>query len=73
MSDAAPKFDYVRELIGTACRCGAPKKTRMTFCTRCYFALPKRMRDNLYRDVGSGYEQAYDAAAKLLDEKKTTA
>ncbi len=59
----------VAELQGTACRCGASKKAKQTFCRACYFALPKGQREALYHRVGNGYEAAYAAAILTLTEK----
>jgi hypothetical protein len=64
--------ELARELAGTKCRCGATKypasTARQTFCGRCYFKLPKEMQQALYRRLGSGYAEAYDAAVKFLAE-----
>jgi hypothetical protein len=57
----------IRELFGTTCRCGKPKGSRMTFCGRCYHRLPPPARSALYRRVGEGYEEAYDAAVAILE------
>lgn len=59
----------VRELQGMKCFCGAKKREMMTFCAKHYFALPKPMRDALYRGVCDGYEQAYAEARKYLEAK----
>lgn len=56
----------VRELAGTTCRCGRVKRARMTFCGRCYHALPPPLRAALYRPIGEGYEDAYAAAVASL-------
>lgn len=57
----------IRELLGTTCpACNGTKKTRQTLCGRCYHALPKNMQMALYRYVGAGYEEAYEAAVKFL-------
>jgi len=60
------KVELVRELSGTKCRCGRTKKANNTFCNKCYFKLPDDMRFALYRRLGSGYEEAYDAAVQEL-------
>lgn len=56
----------LRELAGTVCRCGAKKKSRQTFCGRCYHSLPRSVALALYRRVGDGYEEAYAKALKHL-------
>lgn len=53
---------YVRELKGEGCQCGASKKSGYSFCWSCFKSLPEEMRKSLYRKLGKGYEQAYDAA-----------
>ena len=62
--------DLVRELVGTACRCGKKKSARQTFCRACYFSLPKAMQQALYNRIGHGYEQAYAAAVAYFDKSK---
>ncbi len=57
---------YIGELKGDGCQCGAKKKPGQPFCYRCYRTLPEEMRKALYRRVGNGYEQAYDAAVAWL-------
>lgn len=60
-------LEIIRELSGTTCHCGATKEKNQTFCKRCYFALEPGQRRALYRRVGNGYEQAYDAAVEALE------
>lgn len=65
--------DLIDELAGGTCRCGKAKKAMQSFCKRCYFKLPPRLRTNLYERVGRGYEQAYEQAIEhlgLADPKK---
>jgi len=59
---------YIDELKSDECRCGRPKQRGRSMCFRCYYALPNDMRRALYRRMGSGYEAAYDAAIKFLEE-----
>jgi hypothetical protein len=63
-------IELVRELAGSQCMCGSRKRPNQTFCTRCYFRLPKEMRSALYRLISQGYEEAYEAAVKYLAEKQ---
>ena len=63
----AEQHGLLKELIGERCRCGRAKRSRETFCGRCYFLLPKAIRSALYRRIGEGYEQAYSAAIAHLD------
>lgn len=64
---AARDLELVRELRGEICRCGQPKASRQTFCRDCYYALPRHLRNDLYKPLGSGYAEAYQAAAEELD------
>jgi hypothetical protein len=49
------------------CECGASKPRKHSFCRNCYTTLPPAMRQALYLPSGSGYEEAYDAAAVRLN------
>lgn len=60
--------DLLRELKGTTCQCGADKKSMQTFCTPCFFHLPRHMRHALYDKIGEGYEEAYTAALQHVRE-----
>lgn len=60
----------IRDLAGTECKgCGGKKKSRMSHCLRCYFALPVSLRRELYRLVGDGYEEAYARSLTFLRTK----
>ncbi len=48
------------------CSCGAAKDERKVFCRRCFMVLPQKLRDNLYRGVDQGFEEAVAAAIKYL-------
>lgn len=41
------------------CVCGEYKKTGMSHCRNCYYALPREMQTALYRQFRDGYEQAF--------------
>lgn len=58
------------ELMSTTCQCGALKRTKFTFCPKCYFFLPRRLRFNLYQPLGNGYEDAYQEAVAYLRAKQ---
>ncbi len=66
--NAATK-DILRELAGIHCRCGANKQPRNTFCQRCFYTLPKEKRNDLYKRIGAGYEEAYEAACEFLNAR----
>lgn len=60
----------IKELVGTKCRCGSRKQSRMSFCGRCYHSLSKEHKSALYLPIGSGYESAYASAIDVLIEKR---
>jgi hypothetical protein len=60
--------ELVRELLGQTCQCGKKKQPRNTFCRSCYYALSPQLRRDLYNRIGEGYEEAYDAAIRVLKE-----
>lgn len=64
MSDT--KF-YIDELRSDECQCGRTKKPGYSFCYKCYSSLPMDMRNDLYQQMGDGYEEAYDAAVHWLN------
>jgi hypothetical protein len=57
---------YVAELKSEECACSRAKKSGFSFCYKCYEQLPFDMKKALYRQVGNGYEAAYEAAYKWL-------
>ncbi|MGN6547030.1 MAG: hypothetical protein ACTHK7_18385 [Aureliella sp.] len=67
MSTTPTAADLIRELNGTACRCGYQKKPRWSLCNDCYKTLPQSLRGALWRRIGEGYEEAYTEAALYLD------
>lgn len=64
----SPLGRAMSELNGTVCRCKRHKAARQTFCKVCYYALPIQIRRDLYKGVGEGYIEAYDAAVEHLTE-----
>ena len=65
--------ELIRELMGTKCRCGEPKGRGMTLCRACYLSLSQEMRNELYKRIGEGYEDAYERACRVLDRVTGTA
>ena len=59
---------YLGQLRSEECLCGKEKKPERSFCYRCFPGLPYEMRQALYRQMGDGYEEAYEAAHKYLTE-----
>lgn len=58
----------VRELSGDRCCCGRKKAKDQTFCRGCYFTLSAELQRALYRRIGHGYIEAYDASKAALRE-----
>lgn len=56
----------LKELDGEVCYCGAEKKKGRSFCSRCYFSLPKRLQSALYKHISEGYAEVYDEAKDFL-------
>ena len=59
---------YVKQLASEECLCGNSKLRGNSFCYRCYKALPGDMQKAIYRSLGRGYEEAFEAAHKWLTE-----
>ena len=60
---------YHNELHGEECVCGAWKKSMFSLCFACYHTLPPDMQKELWKRIGDGYEEAYDAAITWLKEE----
>ncbi len=56
----------LKDLDGTTCYCGAEKPKGHAFCRPCYFSLPPRLRQDLYKGISAGYAEAYDEAKDFL-------
>ena len=59
---------YIKELLSNECQCGRRKKSRHSLCWPCFKRLPWSMQQDLYLGIGEGYEEAYDAALKWLND-----
>ena len=61
-----------REMLGSLkgykCVCKANKETMQSFCKKCYYSIPEKIRKKLYRGFGNGYE---DAFRECLEHLKT--
>lgn len=66
MSAIISKKAALADLQSTVCACQAKKGRGKSHCGRCYFRLPKGMRDALYSGLGRGYEEAYTASLERL-------
>ena len=65
--DAKHRAFLVAELAGMNCPCGGRKQGGRSFCFKCYSRLPRDMRRALFRKIGNGYGQAYQAAYLYLN------
>lgn len=71
MSWTPAQVELIESLAGEDCPgCLGRKGRRKSFCSRCYFKLPKPIRTALYNPVGNGYEDAHAAAMKHLKPAK---
>lgn len=66
--DKDPNY-YEEVLESDECICGQDKNTGMPFCNKCYFTLPRYARPGLYKQVGRGFEESYEAAVQILTEE----
>jgi hypothetical protein len=66
--DKPPVNDYARALASNECACGKDKKPGYAFCYGDYAALPDKMKRALWKRIGQGFEEAYEAAIKWLEE-----
>lgn len=66
MAQGSGRQELLDELMGIRCQCGRMKRSKQTFCLKCYRALPLEMQRALYRRFGAGYEEAYAAAVREL-------
>lgn len=62
-----PGKPYLDILLSIRCQCGSRKNTGKSFCWPCFASLSKPMRQNLYKRIGEGYEQAFDEALARLN------
>lgn len=58
---------YVNQLKSEECLCGKYKQPGFAFCYGCYKTLPKDHQRALYKKIGTGFEEAYDACAIYLN------
>ncbi len=56
----------LRELDSDSCFCGVKKRRGNSFCRDCYFRLPAKLRQALYRSIDAGYAEAFDEAKDHL-------
>lgn len=64
------KRSVLQDFLGERCVCGAPKRSRMSHCGRCYHSLPKPMQSALWKRFGEGYEEAYSESVEWLAKRR---
>jgi hypothetical protein len=57
---------YVETRKAEECLCGREKSSGRSFCYHCYKELPGDMQKALYRQIGDGYEEAFEDAVAWL-------
>lgn len=65
------RLEILESLRSTACGpCGGTKRSMMSHCRRCYYALPPQKRQALYKRFGRGYEEAYEDSLRYLESAR---
>lgn len=62
-----------QSLMSGRCHCKRPKSGGNAFCRDCYYSLPWPMRKALFQRIGRGFEAAYEAAAKYIQQERSAA
>jgi len=57
---------YYQEMMSNQCLCGNTKKKGHSFCWNCFSSLSVSMQNSLYKQIGKGYEEAFEEAVKWL-------
>ncbi|MFA4971801.1 MAG: hypothetical protein WC683_04260 [bacterium] len=57
------------ELLGRECQCGKTKGAGKSFCYSCFMRLPRKIKHDLYKLIGDGYEEAYKQARAYFTEQ----
>jgi ribosomal protein L40E len=61
--------EILDSLDSTVCAaCNGKKQSRRSHCRKCYYKLPPEMRTALYRRFNEGYQEAFLASLKQLQE-----
>lgn len=58
---------YAEYLKGRSCQCGEQKITGRALCTFCDRKIPVWIKQGLYKDLGEGFEQAFEDACRWLN------
>ena len=59
---------YLERVQNETCQCGCGKRCGLAFCYKCFLKLPHELSEALYRILGHGFEEAYEAASQYLLE-----
>jgi len=70
LSKSADKIAWDDLFSATCAACGNKKKVRQSFCGDCYYSLPQKTRNELYKGFASGYADIYAGALEWLRENK---
>ncbi len=70
MEKKMDKKEILSRYTSVKCFCGKLKHTYQSFCFECYQKLPREMKTALWKRFGYGYEEAYVAAVRKLQEIK---
>ena len=58
---------YIIVFKSPECACGKAKGEKKAFCYRCWSTLPKYMQLCLNRNIGDGFEEAYEDCRQYLE------
>ena len=61
-------MEYFYDLQGKECQCGKPKQPKKSFCPSCYKKLPLNLQSDIYKRIGEGYQEAFDASVEYLNK-----
>jgi hypothetical protein len=68
------RLEILQSLGSAVCgACGKSKRPKMSHCRTCYYKLPPKMRQALYRGFNNGYEETYEESLRFLRELKQPA
>lgn len=56
----------LEDLGSQVCACGQRKASGKSFCTECYYALPPKLRRDMYLGINDGYAEAWSEAKDFL-------
>ena len=60
MTTPEDKKYYLSVLASEECQCGKSKRKGTAFCYMCYTSLSQDTKIDLYKEIGKGFEEAYE-------------